>query len=42
MSKTSEVGMNVTIDGPPIKHVSHGRAVLVLATGTAFLAGTPL
>lgn len=26
----------------PVKHVSHGRAVLVLLLGTMFLAGTPL
>lgn len=42
MSKTTQMDKNVSIDGPPIKKVSHGRAVLVLAIGTAFLAGTPL
>lgn len=42
MSNTSSATTAADIKGPPIKPVSHGKAVLFLALGTAFLAGTPL
>lgn len=42
MSNSSQATLAADRKGPPIKPVSHGRAVLFLALGTAFLAGTPL
>ncbi|WP_092259414.1 DMT family transporter [Corynebacterium cystitidis] len=42
MNKTSESAVSTNNQYLPIKPVSHGKAVLILAVGTAFLAFTPI